>query len=77
MDGILIQDQIEGDLIHFTHARKLKKSETAPDTHRAKQIQESLDIFTSEKTKNIQACYKKLVRLHASWVKFSMVVGPP
>lgn len=60
MDSILTQGQIEDDLIHFTHARKIKKSETVPDTHRAKQIQEYLDIFTSEKTKNIAACYKKL-----------------
>lgn len=60
LDSIRPQHQIEEDLIHFTHARKLKKSETASDTHRAKQIQEHLDIFTSEKTENIAACYKKL-----------------
>lgn len=35
-----ISKEIEDTLIHFTHARKIRKSDTAPDSHKAKQSSE-------------------------------------
>lgn len=57
---VFIVDQIENDLIHFAYARKLKKGEAAPANHRARTIQDYIDILERGKVQKIAECYSKL-----------------
>jgi hypothetical protein len=51
---------LEDDLIHFSHARKLKKDEPSPDTHSAKTMREYLEKLQRAPTGPLFKCYEEL-----------------
>jgi hypothetical protein len=51
---------IENALIHFVHARRLGKGETAPDEHRAKQTKEYIESLAGSPDGLVAECYSHL-----------------
>lgn len=51
---------LEDDLIHFSHARKLKKDESSPETHSAKTMREYLQILQGGSSGPLFSCYEEL-----------------
>ena len=58
-------DQIEDELIHFSYARHLTKAElaTTPQSHRARQIREYIELLESGQVTEVIACYRTLCDL--------------
>ena len=61
-DVLLLADEIEDQLIHFSHARHISKSEgrTIPDSHRARTIRDYIEILRKGNVDKIVECYQKL-----------------
>jgi hypothetical protein len=51
---------LEDDLIHFSHARKLKKEESSPETHSAKTMREYLQALQGAPAGPLFTCYEEL-----------------
>ena len=64
-DQLLISSELEGELIHFTHARRLSKSEAenAPPHHKARHIRDYIDILERGKVDNVVQCYREMCDL--------------
>ena len=62
---ILVSSELENDLIHYSHARHLNKSERAnvPTSHQARRVQEYLNIFGDQNADNVRQCYGDLCDL--------------
>ena len=54
-DQLLIFSELEGELIHFAHARGLSGSEAkkAPPHHRARKVRDYIEVLEQSKVKNI------------------------
>lgn len=51
---------LEDDLIHFTHARHVKRGEDVDDAHRAKQTRQYLESLASSGLSTVLNCYRTL-----------------
>lgn len=59
-ETMLLSDDLENALIHFTHARKLAKTEMAPDSHKAKRSFQYIDMVERMKIVGVKTFYAKL-----------------
>ncbi len=62
----LISSEVEDELIHYSHARKLRGQEraNAPKSHKVRQVQEYLKIFGDDlSADNVRQCYGDLCDL--------------
>ena len=61
----LESSEVEDELIHYSHARRLSRSEraNAPSSHKARQVQEYLKIFGDLNAENVRRCYSDLCDL--------------
>jgi len=62
---IVIAREIEDELIHFSHARRLTKAElaTTPHSHMARSIRDYIDILEKGQVHDVVACYQSLCDL--------------
>lgn len=62
---VLVSSELENELIHYSHARHLKRSEraNAPTSHQARRVQEYLNIFGDQNADNVSRCYRDLCDL--------------
>ena len=60
---IFVVKEIEDDLIHYSHARKLKRGELAPASHKAKSIRDYMTILEKGKMPHVVSCYSALCDL--------------
>ncbi len=60
LDEIQGNEELENRLIHFTHARKIKKGESASDEHRAKTSKEYLLHLQAGIKADALKCYERL-----------------
>ena len=62
---VLVSSELENELIHYSHARHLKRSErsSAPTSHQARKVQEYLNIFGDQNADNVSRCYRNLCDL--------------
>src|SRR5690606_5400022 len=60
---LLISAELEDSLIHFTHARKLKKADEVPDSHRALQSFKYIDYVDRMKIVGVKELYAKLCEI--------------
>lgn len=56
----VVAEELENQLIHFSHARKLPKGTEAPPTHNAKQVAEYIRALEESGLKGLYACYSDL-----------------
>lgn len=56
----VLATELENQLIHFSHARKLKRGEVAPDYHNAKQVAEYVKSLESAGLAGLYECYSEL-----------------
>ena len=63
--SVLISSEVENELIHYSHARRLQRPERAhaPPTHEARQVQQYLQIFGDLNAANVVRCYSDLCDL--------------
>ena len=63
--AVLVSSELENELIHYSRARNLKKSEraNAPTSHQVRRVQEYLDIFGDQNANNVRQCYGDLCDL--------------
>ena len=63
--SLLISSEVENELIHYSHARRLKRTEraNAPPTHEARQAQQYLQIFGDLNAEKVKRCYSDLCDL--------------
>lgn len=59
-ENFFISQELENILIHYTHARKIKKGEDVPDSHRAKHVRDYLDQISHCDDGKLQECYAEL-----------------
>ena len=59
----LISKELEDSLIHFTHARKVGKSEEAPDSHKAMQSYQYIDYVDQMKIPGVKELYAKFCEI--------------
>jgi hypothetical protein len=62
-DRVFIVEQLEDTLIHYSHARKIKKSQSAPDSHRAQQLRDYISILEKGGVHRVVGCYSQLCDL--------------
>lgn len=62
-DKVFIVEELEDYLIHYSHARKTKKSEVVPDSHRAQQIRDYIAILEKGEAHRVVECYSQLCDL--------------
>jgi len=55
--------ELENDLIHYSHARRLDKNENAPDTHKAKSAAAYVRNLDKKTDSNFYDCYGHLCQL--------------
>jgi hypothetical protein len=60
MDTIIASKEMEDRLIHFTHGRKLERSENPDPVHAARQIREYLDSLKAVGVPDVHALYAEL-----------------
>lgn len=64
LNGVLrtvtLAAHLEDPLIHFTHARYVKRGEEVPPTHRAKETMEYLESLSEPPGPKIAQCYREL-----------------
>jgi hypothetical protein len=60
---ILISTELEDDLIHFTHGRKIEKGSTAPDSHKAKQSWQYVKLIEDMSISGVAALYSELCEI--------------
>ena len=69
----LISPELEDILIHFSHARRIAKSDaTAPASHRTKQTAEYITILERMRIPEVKLLYSEL-RIHAPGGKFRLM----
>lgn len=59
----LISTELEDSLIHFTHARKVGKTEAAPDSHKAMQSYKYIDYVDEMKIAGVKDLYARLCEI--------------
>lgn len=59
-DAVFCCEPLENILIHFTHARRVPKAETAPQTHHAKTMQDYLTGFEERRERILRDLYAEL-----------------
>ncbi len=61
----VISSEIEDGLIHFSHARHLKKAErtTAPHSHEAKKVRDYIEVLEKGQVNQVIDCYQSLCDL--------------
>lgn len=64
-DNVLLAKELEGELIHFTHARRLSGSEAknAPPHHKARRVRDYIDILERGNVDNVVQCYGEMCDL--------------
>lgn len=55
--------ELENFLIHYTHARRLEKTEIAPDSHEAKTAAKYIRDLEEKSSAQVQRCYSELCQL--------------
>lgn len=60
---MVLAPDLENDLIHFSHGRKLKKTESAPESHAAKTMREYLDSLQGASSGPLHVCYEELCNI--------------
>lgn len=60
---ILISKELEDSLIHFTHARKVGKTEEAPDSHKAMQSFKYINYVDKMKISGVKELYAKFCEI--------------
>ena len=62
---VFISSELENELIHYSHARHLRRSEraNAPSSHQARRVQEYLNNFGDQNADNVRQCYGDLCDL--------------
>lgn len=60
---VLQSKELEDDLIHFTHGRKIEKGIKAPDSHKAKQSWEYVKLIENMKIVGVAQLYAELCEL--------------
>jgi hypothetical protein len=60
---LMISQELEDSLIHFTHARKVKNSEEAPESHKAMQSYKYVDYVDRMKVAGVQQLYARLCEI--------------
>lgn len=61
--SLLISRELEDSLIHFTHARKVAKTEDAPDSHKAMQSFKYIDYVDQMKIPGVKELYARLCEI--------------
>jgi len=56
----ILAPDLENDLIHFLHGRKLKSNEDAPESHAARTMREYLDALQGAAAGPLHQCYREL-----------------
>jgi hypothetical protein len=59
----LISKELEDSLIHFTHARKVGKTEEAPDSHKAMQSYKYIDYVDQMKIPGVKELYARFCEI--------------
>lgn len=59
----LISTELEDSLIHFTHARKVGKSEEAPESHKAMQSYKYIDYVDKMKIPGVKELYARFCEI--------------
>lgn len=57
---MVLAPDLEDDLIHFSHGRRVGKAESAPESHAAKTMREYLTALEGASTGSLFACYEEL-----------------
>ena len=62
---LLFSSELEGELIHFAHARYLSASEAknSPPHHKARRVQDYIDILRQGNVENVAQCYREMCDL--------------
>ena len=60
---MLLAPDLENDLIHFSHGRRVGKNESAPEVHAAKTMREYLGTLQGASTGPLFACYEELCNI--------------
>jgi hypothetical protein len=63
LSAIVVAPKLEEDLIHFSHGRKLARSEQAPDSHTAKTMQEYLNALERGPSGPMHDAYAELCNI--------------
>jgi hypothetical protein len=78
-EALVLAPDLEDDLIHFSHARKLGKGEGAPETHAAKAMKEYLTSLQGAASGNLHDAYAELCNIThpaADSLLYLLVKGP-
>jgi hypothetical protein len=62
-DKLVIGKEMEDTLIHYAFARKTRRSEVTPESHRARQVREYMDILERGQVPRVIECYSELCDL--------------
>lgn len=64
-EAVCVSSEIEDELIHYSHGRRLKGQERtdAPRSHLGRQVREYLEIFGDEMAEEMRTCYMELCDL--------------
>lgn len=58
--SMIIAEDLENTLIHFSHARKINKTDNFPDSHKAKTMRDYISSLESNGSNAIGDCYAEL-----------------
>lgn len=78
-EAVCVSSEIENELIHYSHGRRLKRRERtdAPRSHEARQVRQYFEIFGDEKVEEMRGCYMELCDLtHAGASSVRMWLAP-
>lgn len=71
-----IADELEEMLIHFSHARKLKKGEVAPTYHQTKRVVDYIEVLEKASGHRVVESYSELCDFtHAGWSSVALWFG--
>jgi hypothetical protein len=70
---VVVSKELEDRLIHFTHGRKLDRSESADPVHAARQIREYLDILKEAGVPEVHGLYAELCSITHPSAKSVMI----
>ncbi|MCO6409487.1 hypothetical protein [Hoeflea alexandrii] len=62
-ETMILSEDLENSFIHFTHARKVGKTETAPDSHKAMQAFQYINMVERMKIVGVKAFYADLCEI--------------
>ncbi len=62
-DDFVIISELENDLIHYSHARRVEKGEDVPQSHKAKSAAAYVTNFDKDTGQNFYGCYGELCQL--------------